>query len=112
MVVSLLSSGRPTHTVPQTPLAAELGLTVEQNEKMHDIWQDVRSKVDNCFSRAQAVQKHRDDLLLQVLTDEQKARFAPAQKEYNDSLPAIQTERDATFQDAVKRTEQILNETQ
>jgi hypothetical protein len=113
MAISRLPSNRATRAnPPQTALASQLGLTREQNEKMHDIWQEVRNRVDACFVRAQELQKRRDDRLLALLSEEQKARFAPVQKEYNDALGALKEERDALFQAAVKQTEQLLTESQ
>src|SRR5258706_11461805 len=82
MVISRLPLSRATRAnLPQTALASQLGLTREQNARMHDIWQEVRGKVDACFVRAQELQKRRDDRLVALLSEEQKARFAPVPKE-------------------------------
>jgi hypothetical protein len=97
---------------PRTALGAELGLTPEQNAQMHDIWEGVRDQVDACFLRAQEAQQRRDAALVALLTDQQKAAFARSQQEYADAVAALKAERDAAFQQAVKRTEQILDESQ
>jgi hypothetical protein len=102
----------PRPAPPRTALGGELGLTPEQNGKMHEIWEGVRDQVDACFLRAQEAQQRRDTALLALLTDQQKAAFARSQQEYADAVAALKAERDAAFQQAVKRTEQILDDTQ
>ena len=106
------STGETVATAPRTPLGEELGLSKEQSESMRLIWEDVRKKVDGCFIQAQDLQKRGDMALLALLTDEQKAKFAKIQKENGEALAALKADRDAMFQDAVKRTEQILSEPQ
>jgi len=98
--------------LPQTTLGTELGLTREQTEQMHDIWEGVRDKVDACFLRARDIQEKRDRALVALLSDEQRAKYAKSQREYADAIAALKTERDAMFQEGVKRTEQILNGSQ
>jgi hypothetical protein len=106
------STGDTPQVGPRTPLGEELGLSKEQSESMRVIWEDVRKKVDGCFIQAQELQKHGDLALFALLTDEQKAKYAKIQKENSDALTALKAERDAMFQDAVKRTEQILSDPQ
>src|SRR6478672_5986759 len=64
---------------PRSALGAELGLTPEQTAQMHAIWERVRDKVDACFLRAQELQRQRDALLVGLLNEPQRARFAVAQ---------------------------------
>lgn len=97
---------------PQTPLGGELGLTAQQTAQMHLIWEGVRDQVDACFVRAQELQRRRDATLMALLTEPQRAKYAAAQQEYADELSRLKDERDALFQDAVKRTERILDEPQ
>ena len=98
--------------VSRTPLAEELNLTPEQNEKMRVIWEGVRGRVDDCFVRAQDIQKKRDAALLALLTDEQKVKFAKLQQDCSESLAALKDDRNDAFSDAVKQTEKMLTETQ
>jgi hypothetical protein len=112
LVAKLPASSGETHPGPRTPLGDELGLSKEQSEAMRLIWEDVRKKVDGCFLQAQELQKRGDMALFALLTDEQKAKFARIQKENSDALAALKAERDGMFQDAVKRTEQILSDPQ
>ena len=101
-----------TSAGPRTPLGAELGLTSEQTAQMHMIWEGVRDKVDACYVRAQELQRRRDATLMALLTDPQRAQFAVAQEEYSTELARLKADRDALFQDAVKRTERVLDEPQ
>ena len=112
MLVSRLPGTRPMANVPRTPLAEELGLTQDQNEKMRVIWEGVKGKVDDCFQTAQDVQKKRDDALLAILTDEQKLKFVKIQEDCSASLASLKTSRDGSFDEAVKQTEKILTEAQ
>ncbi len=95
-----------------SPLAEELQLSSDQNEKMRQIWESVRADVDACFVRAQEAQKKRDEALLSLLTNEQKIGFAAAQAQCAREMLTLKTQRDAAFKEAVKRTEQLLTEQQ
>ena len=112
MLASRLPANIGTATTLHTPLAEELRLTPNQSDKMRDIWEGVREKVDDCFVRAQQTQKRRDEALVALLTPEQKVTFAKTQQEYSDAFAVLKSERDAAFADAVKRTETILTEPQ
>lgn len=112
MLVSRAPAAASGETAGQTPLGAELGLTREQTEKMRAIWEGARDKADACFLQAQQAQKRRDDALVALLTEKQKERFNSTLEDYNDELAALKAEREAMFQEAVRRTEQILNQSQ
>ncbi len=111
LVTRLPVLGTPK-SVPASPLMDELGLTSEQADKMRDIWQGVRGTVDDCFLRAQEAQKRRDEALLTLLSDEQKAKFGALQQDYAGTLESLKSQRDEAFQSAVARTEQMLSEQQ
>jgi hypothetical protein len=106
------TAGGGEQSGPRTPLGEELGLSKEQSEAMRVIWEDVRKKVDGCFLQAQELQKRSDMALFSLLTDEQKTKYAKIQKDNADALATLKGERDGMFQDAVKRTEQILSDSQ
>jgi hypothetical protein len=101
-----------TPVVMPSPLVQELELTPQQAEQMKVIWQAVQTKVDDCFLRAQAAQKQREEAIVALLTDEQKAKLAEAQKEYETSLARLKADREKAFNDAVARTRQMLTEPQ
>jgi Skp family chaperone for outer membrane proteins len=109
MARAAAAATRPT---ARTPLGAELGLSADQSLRMHDIWEGVRDEVDACFRRAQEAQQRRDAALVALLSEQQKAVLAQAQQDYTDTVKALKSQRDAAFQQAVQRTEQILNDSQ
>lgn len=96
----------------RTPLAEELQLSDEQIKEMRSIWESVREKADSAFADAQSLDQGRDDALFALLNDEQKAKFAEIQKGYAEKLTKLKSQRDVLFDRAVKKTEQILTDTQ
>lgn len=118
LVAGMLVTRLPATTGPQetgkprTPFAEALQLTDEQNDKMRQIWERVRDNVDQCFIDAQEVQKRRDQELMELLTADQKAKFARIQKDSSAALAKLKLDRDGMFQKAVAETKQILTESQ
>ena len=96
----------------QTPLAAELQLTPAQQDQMKQIWEGVRGRVHETFEDAQRLQKERDDALVAMLTDEQKARFEKISKDFADRFDQLSSKRDRTFADAVEKTRRLLSDDQ
>lgn len=92
-----------------TPLAAELHLTSSQQDQMREIWEAVRDEIRTSFERAQRLHRQRDQALLQILTDEQKAQFEAISREYADRFSEISSDRDQVFQSAVERTKMLLS---
>lgn len=97
---------------PRTALVEELNLSSEQREQMRQIWEGVRGDVRQAFDEAQRLQKQRDEALVSMLNDEQKAKFEKISKEYAGRFDELTRKRDSTFQDAVERTRRILNDDQ
>jgi len=54
------------------------------------------------------LQKGRDEELIGLLNDDQKAKYEAIAKKYADRFVDLATERDATFQKAVEQTKAIL----
>src|SRR4051794_10862870 len=96
----------------RTPLVEELQLSPEQRDQMRDIWESTRGRVHQTFDDAQRLQKDRDDALVALLNDEQKARFQKISQEYADRFEALTKKRDTAFEEAVEKTRAILNDTQ
>ena len=92
-----------------SPLAAELGLSAQQAEQMRTIWEGVRATAQDCFDDARRLQKQRDDALVSLLTDEQKAKFETISKEYADSFAELNRKRDREFKTAVSMTREVLS---
>ena len=102
----------PGGDAASSPLAAELGLSTQQAEHMRTIWEGVRGTAQQCFDDARRLQKERDDALVSLLNEEQKAKFAEISKEYADSFAQLNRKRDQEFKKAVAQTKQVLNEEQ
>jgi Spy/CpxP family protein refolding chaperone len=96
----------------RTPLVEQLGLSAEQRDQMREIWEGVRSQVHNAFEEAQQLQRRRDDALVALLNDEQKAEFEKIASEYANRFDALKRARDEAFADAVQRTKRLLNDAQ
>src|SRR6266496_879024 len=95
-----------------TPLVAELGLTPEQQDQMRQIWESVRTQVHACFDDAEDLQKQRDEALVALLNDQQKAQFEKMSKDFADRYAALEKQRQTFFDDAVERTKKLLNDEQ
>jgi Spy/CpxP family protein refolding chaperone len=90
------------------PLAAQLQLTDAQTEQMRNEWESVRGTVDDCYKQAQLIERERDQALVNLLTDEQKARFAPVDQGYKQRFDALALRRDDALHTALDKTESIL----
>src|SRR5690348_9314804 len=89
-------------------LGEELQLNPEQHEKMKDIWEGTRDVVDECFQKARAYQKERDDAFVGLLTDEQKAAYARINDHYVTQIDKLNAKRTTAFKDAVQKTKDLL----
>jgi hypothetical protein len=98
--------------IDRTPLVQELQLSPEQRDRMREIWEAVRGDVHETFSDAQRLQRQREDALVALLTDEQKAQFEKISKDYADQFAELTRKRDKVFQQAVERTRGLLNDEQ
>jgi hypothetical protein len=100
----------PTPASPDRgPLDAALNLSADQREKMQQIWEGVRSKVNDAFDKAQDLQQSRDRDLVALLDDEKKAEFEKISQEYARRFIELGRQRDAAFDEAVERTKKLLN---
>jgi Spy/CpxP family protein refolding chaperone len=102
----------PGQAAATSPLAAELGLSTQQAEQMRTIWEGVRGTAQQCFDDARRLQKERDDALVSLLNEEQKAKFAAISKEYADGFAELNRKRDQEFKKAVSQTKRVLTDEQ
>lgn len=93
-------------------LSEQLQLTPRQRKQMRAIWEPIRDEIQQCFRQANDLQRQRDDEIVSILTDQQKAQFQKISKKYADKYAELDARREKTFQDAVERTRKILNHTQ
>ena len=90
-------------------LADELALRDDQREHMRQIWEGVRERVHKTFDDAQNLQKERDEALVALLSDEQRVKFAKISQDYANRFGELTKRRDATFEEAVEKTKQMLD---
>jgi Spy/CpxP family protein refolding chaperone len=110
--VTGVGSGATNQPAEHGSLIDELGLTAQQRDQMREIWEGTRGRVHQVFEDAQQLQKDRDDAIVALLNDEQKAKFERISKDYADRFGALQKKRDQAFEDAVEKTKSILNDVQ
>ena len=115
------TAGGKSDNAPQPPpmppateksLADELQLTPDQREQMRGIWEGVREQVHKAFDDAQDLQRQRDERIVAMLSDEQKAQFQKMSREFADRYDQLARERDEAFNSAVEKTKKLLNESQ
>jgi Spy/CpxP family protein refolding chaperone len=94
-------------TVP--PLAEQLRLTPSQADTMRKLWEGVSNTADDCYNQAQTIERQRDQALVDLLTDEQKVKFAAVDKGYAKQFADLTARRQAAFQDALTKTKAMLN---
>jgi Spy/CpxP family protein refolding chaperone len=90
-------------------LAVELNLTPDQQEKMKTIWSDVakHGRGENEDRRRQ-LRSERDDAVTALIPAADKEKFEQIKKNYSDQMAAMDKEMHARFDEAVKKTREIL----
>jgi len=79
---------------------------------MRAIWEHVRSDVQGCYQDAQDLQRRRQQALVAMLDEQQKAEFERICTEYAGKYNQLSQKRDQTFQNALAQTRQLLNDSQ
>jgi Spy/CpxP family protein refolding chaperone len=107
-------AGNPASTTPppasfERTLADELALRDDQREQMRQIWEGVRARVHKTFDDAQNLQRERDEAMVALLNDEQRVKFAKISQDYAGRFSELTKRRDATFEEAVEKTKQMLD---
>ena len=110
--VATEETSHPVPGVEPTPLAHELNLTADQQAQMRGIWEGVRGRVHGTFDEAQRLQRERDEALVSLLNDEQKAKFQRIAQDYSDRFDKLSQKRKTTFDEAVTKTRRLLNDEQ
>lgn len=103
---------RPTSVSAIASPLAELDLTPEQQQQMQKIWEGVRRDVQGCFDQAQGLQKQRDEAIISLLSEEQKAKFAEISKQFHDLDVKITGHRQRLLGSAIEQTKKLLNDEQ
>jgi len=107
--VGLLMSS-PGHR-PRGPswLTAELELTDQQREQMHEIWSEaMRAGRSGHWERRKALAEHRDQAIAALLTEAQRTQYDSILQDYAAKMEELHQEGKLAFEQAVERTKQIL----
>ena len=117
MVASRLPSRNATAAPPvqsseATGLAADLNLSPAQSDEMKKIWEAVRDDLRQGFSKAESLQRQRDEEIAGLMTTEQRQQFEKLTKKYANQYDDLQESRRKTFDNAVARTRNLLNDQQ
>jgi Spy/CpxP family protein refolding chaperone len=90
-------------------LEAELNLTSRQREQMHNIWSEVMGSVmRQRFEQGRALRQERDQAIAALMTDEQRPRYEAILNEYARKDGELSEQRKQAFDEAVRRTKEIL----
>ena len=93
-------------------LSEQLGLSDEQARQMREIWENVRGQVRTSYEDAEKLQRGRDEELVGLLNQEQKAKFEKISQSYSDRFAELRRKRDLSFAKAVEQTRGLLSEPQ
>jgi hypothetical protein len=90
-------------------LPSELNLTLQQQEQMKQIWSEVakhgRGEQED---RRKQLRAERDDAIASLIRPEDKEKYDQVRKNYSDQMAAMDKEMRARFDEAVKKTKEIL----
>jgi Spy/CpxP family protein refolding chaperone len=90
------------------PLAVQLKLSSEQAGQIRTVWEDVSKTDDDCLREAQKIQAGQVQALLNLLTDEQKAKFGIMNQDFARQFAELAIRRQAAFKDGLSKTEAML----
>ena len=96
----------------RTSLAEQLQLTQAQRVQVQQIWEGVRRLGDQSYREAAALDQHREDELLKLLSKDQQDRYKRIYSDYQDRYTQLVARRQSAFAQAVERTKSLLNDDQ
>jgi hypothetical protein len=94
------------------PTLADLQLTDAQRDQIQKIWEDVKTTSDNSYQNASRLQQELDRKTQDMLTPEQKERYATFYQEYQQQNLKLQSNRDEAVKKAVDDTKTLLSDEQ
>ena len=102
--------GERDHGGPQSMLAAELKLSVDQQKQMKQIWTDVgfRGGHDAREARGQ-IRRSQEEAIAALIHTEDLAKYDEIINEHKARLDALDAENKKNFQQAVEKTKAILS---
>ena len=101
---------RPSHGPGPGMLAAELNLSPQQQEAMKQIWSEMakHGRGEQEDHRRQ-LRTERDDAIASLIRVEDKEKYDQIRKNYSDQTAAMDKEMRSRFDEAVRRTNEILS---
>lgn len=120
MLAAKLPTSSTTAHLPPPPkpgpsenyLVQELGLTTDQTAGMRSIWEGMRGKVHDTFQQAESLQQDRDKAIVDLLSDDQKAKFEKISLDFAGRYDELGQQRDRMFKEAVEETKKLLTGSQ
>jgi len=113
MVAARMPAGNVTNPSPGEihgdGLSEQLGLSDAQAQQMRGIWETVRDQVRTSYQDAEKLQRSRDEELVALLNQEQKAKFERISQAYSDRFQELRRKRDQSFAKAVEQTRGMLS---
>lgn len=102
----------PPHSRGPSGLAAELGLSDEQREKMIAIWDQVNHSGFDEWRQRRELQRQRNDAIAALVPAEQHAQLETINENYSQQVSDLFARRRERFAQAVEETKAILNDQQ
>lgn len=94
-------------------LPRELNLTAEQQKQMDEIWSSMAAHGPReQDERRREFRQERDDAIVALIRPEDRAAYEQILKTYTDRMSAMDQETRKAFEDAVRRTKEILTSEQ
>ena len=116
MVIGRISTKLPAATQPVDKphgwFDEQLNLSADQRKQMDAIWGEVRQNVGKTFEGRSALDKDRDQAIMNLLNDDQKKQYAAIYDNYRTKRAEMDKQRDKLFADANARSRAILDEEQ
>jgi Spy/CpxP family protein refolding chaperone len=90
-------------------LTEELALTSEQEDRMKEIWSEVREKFrGNSWEARRELGEKRDRAVYELLTEEQKAEYDRLREEYEKEVEELQEASRKPVEEAIAKTKEVL----
>jgi Spy/CpxP family protein refolding chaperone len=94
------------------PTLDDLQLTPNQRDQIQKIWEGVKNASDDSYKTATRLQHQLDQKTLDLLTPEQKERYAVFHNEYQQEYLKLQAARDEAVKKAIDETKTLLSNDQ
>ena len=109
VVVGMVAARAPVKpATPRSDLDAYLELTPEQAEKVHAIWSGVSALTRGRNDRRRALNKDRDEAILQLIPADRKADYDRIQQEHAAKVAEFNKEHERLIAEAEQKMKEVL----